>query len=220
MLDVQLVVIAKAPVAGRSKTRLCPPLTPDEAAQVAQAALLDTLDAVAATPVRHRVVVLDGVPDLIPEHFVVQPQCEGPLEVRLAAAVTEAFAARPLPILLIGMDTPQVTPTLLGECAQALLDRGSALGLAEDGGWWAIGLPGGDGEVFSGVPMSADDTGAHQLAQMNACGLRPVALPVLRDIDRVEDLAQVAAEMPGTSRVARISQQLLSSSASGPGGSV
>lgn len=220
MLDVQLVVIAKAPVAGRSKTRLCPPLTPEEAAQVAQAALLDTLDAVAATPVRHRVVVLDGADDLIPEHFVVQPQCEGPLEVRLAAAVTEAFAARPLPILLIGMDTPQVTPTLLGECAQALLDRGSALGLAEDGGWWAIGLPGGDGEVFSGVPMSADDTGAHQLAQMNACGLRPVALPVLRDIDRVEDLAQVAAEMPGTSRVARISQQLLSSSASGPGGSV
>lgn len=58
-----LAVIAKAPVAGRVKTRLCPPCTPQQAAALAGAALQDTLAAVAATPAHRRVLVLDGEPD-------------------------------------------------------------------------------------------------------------------------------------------------------------
>ena len=57
VLPVQLLVLAKEPVAGRVKTRLCPPLTPEQSAQVAAAALADTLDAVRSTPVAARVLV-------------------------------------------------------------------------------------------------------------------------------------------------------------------
>lgn len=209
MLDAQIVVLAKQPLAGRTKTRLCPPLTPQQAADVARAALLDTLSVVVDVPVRRRVVVLDGSPDsLVPPSFDVIAQRGDGLDARLAAAYDDTFAGCSLPTLLIGMDTPQVTATLI-ECAtSALLQNGGVLGLAQDGGWWAIGLSAPDPQVFLGVPMSADDTGARQLARLRERGIVPFMLPVLRDIDRVDDLFAVAEGMPATSRTAGLARHL------------
>lgn len=207
MLDAQIVVLAKQPQAGRTKTRLCPPLSYEQAAKVARAALLDTLDAVAATPVRRRVVVLDGSPEgLVPSGFDVLPQRGDGLDERLACAFADTFADRSLPVLLIGMDTPQVTPTLLEHSIRALLGAPAVLGLAADGGWWAAGLHAPDPEVFLGVPMSTDDTGMHQRARLRRQGLEPVLLPELRDIDVVADLHAVAALMPAQSRTAGLLQ--------------
>ena len=91
-----LLVITKAPVPGRSKTRLTPPCTPEQAAGIAAAAVGDTLDAVRATPVARRVVALDGEPgDLDLDGFDVVPQVEGDLGTRLAAAFADAMAGRP-----------------------------------------------------------------------------------------------------------------------------
>ncbi|SCE32790.1 hypothetical protein GA0115246_114565, partial [Streptomyces sp. SolWspMP-sol7th] len=102
-----LLVIAKEPRAGRVKTRLTPPFTPGQAAALAEASLTDTLRTVAATPATRRVLVLDGTPGpWLPPGFDVVPQCAGGLDERLAAA----FAGCAGPALLIGMDTPQVTP--------------------------------------------------------------------------------------------------------------
>ena len=110
-----LLVIAKQPVPGRVKTRLVPPCTHEQAAALAEAALADTLHTVLMAPARRRVLVLEGEPGpWLPAGFDVVPQCGGPLDERLAGA----FAAVRGPALLIGMDTPQVTP--------GLLDRGLA----------------------------------------------------------------------------------------------
>lgn len=205
MLDAQLVVLAKQPQAGRTKTRLCPPLSYEQAAEVARAALLDTLDAVVATPVRRRFVVLDGSPEgLVPPEFDVLPQRGGGLDERLATAFSDVLAASPLPTLLIGMDTPQVTPALLEQAVRGLLAAPAVLGLADDGGWWAAGLHAPDPDAFLGVPMSADDTGVHQLARFRRQGLEPRMLPPLRDIDRIADLHAVAAQMPAHSRTAAL----------------
>ena len=190
-----LLVIAKAPVAGRSKTRLCPPCTPEQAADLAEAALIDTLAAVAATPCRSRTLVLDGAPgEWLPPGFELVPQCEGGLGARLAAA----FAGRERPALLIGMDTPQVSPELLGESLQRLRSPGTdaVLGMAEDGGYWAIGLRQPRADVFDGVPMSRADTGAHQRRRLDQLGLTVGELPPLRDVDRFEDAREVAALAP------------------------
>jgi len=192
-----LLVIAKAPVAGRSKTRLCPPCSPAQAADLAQAALRDTLQAVAAAPgVNRRVLVLDGAPGAwLPRGFEVVAQRGDGLAQRLA----HAFAACRGPALLVGMDTPQLSPALLAAGLQAL--RGGAasvLGLAADGGYWAIGLQRPDPAVFDGVPMSAARTGAVQRARLHALGLAPVMLPVLRDVDRIADAVAVAAVAPET----------------------
>jgi rSAM/selenodomain-associated transferase 1 len=191
----RLLVIAKAPVAGRSKTRLCPPCTPEQAAALAEAALVDTLAAVADTACGGRTLVLDGPRgDWLPDCFEVVPQRGRGLGERLAAA----FSHRDEPALLIGMDTPQVCPELLGEALEQLERPGAdaVLGLAEDGGYWAIGLRAPQPTAFEGVPMSSPRTGARQRERLRRLGLTVQDLPMLRDVDDIDDARSVAAERP------------------------
>ncbi|KUL31086.1 TIGR04282 family arsenosugar biosynthesis glycosyltransferase [Streptomyces regalis] len=183
-----LLVIAKEPRPGRVKTRLTPPFTPEEAAALAEAALADTLDAVARTPARRRVLVLDGAPgSWLPPGFEVVRQCTGGLDERLAAA----FAGCDGPALLIGMDTPQVTPELL---TVDWADCDAYFGPAEDGGFWALGLSEPDPARLRGVPMSTPQTGAAQRARLT--DLRVRDLPRLRDVDTVYDADLVAKAAP------------------------
>ncbi|MGW1894480.1 TIGR04282 family arsenosugar biosynthesis glycosyltransferase [Streptomyces sp. NPDC002004] len=192
-----LLVLAKAPVPGRVKTRLCPPYTPVEAARLAEASLVDTLHTVLAAPARRRILVLDGTPGpWLPAGVDVVPQCTGGLDERLAAA----FAAQRGPALLIGMDTPQVTPALLAPALahDAWAGCDAWFGAAEDGGFWALGLAAPDAcaELVRGVPMSEATTGRQQLARLLRAGLRVRQLPRLRDVDTAEDAAAVAAAAP------------------------
>lgn len=185
-----LLVIAKEPVPSRVKTRLTPPFTPPEAAALAEAALADTLRAVAATPAAHRVLVLDGTPGpWLPPGFDVVRQCAGGLDERLAAA----FAGCDGPALLIGMDTPQVTPQLL---TVDFADCDAYFGPAEDGGFWALGLAEPDPALLRGVPMSTPVTGAVQRERLVRAGLRVRDLPRLRDVDTAADAHAVAALAP------------------------
>ncbi len=192
-----LAVIAKAPVAGRVKTRLCPPCTPQQAAALAGAALRDTLAAVAATPAHRHVLVLEGEPgDWVPQGFEVIPQRGDGLAARLA----DAFATIGEPTLLVGMDTPQVTAQMLIEGTALLRIEGvdAVQGDADDGGYWAIGLQRPDPAAFAGVPMSVDHTGAAQRARLAELGLTVADLPPLRDVDTIEDAVAVAAQAPGS----------------------
>jgi rSAM/selenodomain-associated transferase 1 len=190
---VQLLVIAKQPLPRRVKTRLCPPCTPAEAASLARAALNDTLAAVAATTAARRIVVFEGNSSGLPEGFDVIPQRGSSLDERLAAAFHDAGA----PSLLIGMDTPQITPQLLGRAIAALEspNNDAVLGLTVDGGFWAIGLKEAKENVFSGIPMSTSGTGVAQRARLVSLGYRCSVLPVLRDVDFFKDACDVAAQI-------------------------
>lgn len=195
MMAMHVLVMAKAPVPGKVKTRLCPPFTPPEAAALAEAALADTLDAVAACDVGRRILALDGEPGpWLPAGFEVVPQSPGGFDERLASAWTAAGG----PGVQIGMDTPQVTAGLLEEALGALDGAPAALGHATDGGWWAIGLRRPDPAVFRGLPMSTDQTGAAQHARLRALGLDVAPLPSMVDLDTVDDLVEVVAAGPGT----------------------
>ncbi len=190
-----LVVIAKAPVAGRSKTRLCPPCTPEQAAELARAALEDTLAAVEATPARRRVVVLEGEPGpWLPAGFEVLPQRGDGLEERLAAAFADVGEGA----FLVGMDTPQLTEAHLVSGLEGLATAPAVFAPSEDGGYWGIGLREADERVFAGVPMSADDTGARQRERLVELGLAVVDLPGLLDVDTIADARTVAALAPQT----------------------
>jgi glycosyltransferase A (GT-A) superfamily protein (DUF2064 family) len=195
-----LLVIAKEPRPGRVKTRLTPPFTPDEAASLAEAALTDTLLAVAATPADRRVLVLDGTPGpWLPPGFDVTSQCGGGLDERLAAAFADCAG----PALLVGMDTPQVTPDLL---TVDFADCDAYFGPAEDGGFWALGLAVPDPGLLRGVPMSTSGTGAAQRGRLVAAGLRVRDLPPLRDVDTAHDAHTVAAAAPRTRFAARLTE--------------
>ncbi|MEU3349217.1 DUF2064 domain-containing protein [Streptomyces sp. NPDC006700] len=195
-----LLVIAKEPRPGRVKTRLTPPFTPGQAARLAEAALADTLHAVAATPASRRLLVLDGAPGpWLPPGFYVVPQCAGGLAERLA----DAFARCEGPALLIGMDTPQVTPELL---TVDFTDCDAHFGPAEDGGFWALGLARPDPGLLRGVPMSTSVTGAVLRDRLLAAGLRVRDLPSLRDVDTAADAHAVAVLAPHGRFAARLAR--------------
>ena len=204
MAPMHILVMAKAPVPGRVKTRLCPPCSPAEAAALAEAALADTLDAVAASGATRRILALDGRPGpWLPAGFEVVPQGHGGLDERLASA----WAAAGGPGVQIGMDTPQVTAGLLNGALASLDTAPAALGPAVDGGWWALGLRRPDPAVFRGVPMSTGGTGAAQLARLRSLGLNVAALPSLVDLDTVDDLPAVVDAAP-ESRTAALAVRL------------
>lgn len=204
-----LLVVAKAPVPGLAKTRLTPPATPAQAARIAAAALLDTLDAVCAVPGAAPVVAMTGdlgAAALAPEigealrYVTTIPQRGWDFGARLAHAHADAATVHAgLPILQIGMDTPQVTPASLAAAAAPAVDGGhdSVLGPAADGGWWALGLAEPrHAQVLAGVPMSRDDTGERTVRALTACGLRPQLTAPLSDVDTMADARAVAALCP------------------------
>lgn len=203
---MKLLVLAKAPVPGRVKTRLTPPCTPEQAAGLAAASIADTLAAVLSTAAAtgaQPVLVLDGEPGAwIPPEFDVVPQVGGGLDRRLAAAFAlgRSDDGPGTPCLLVGMDTPQITPEVLID-ALAVLQPGRAgacLGLATDGGWWALGLRRPDPALLLGVPMSTEQTGARTRERLDDAGLDVVDLPVLTDVDTIADAALVAEQAPGS----------------------
>ena len=198
--EVTIIVLAKLPIAGRAKTRMCPPCSPVQAADIAEAALFDTLTAVSCARTQQpslvgRVVVcLERLgiepPPWITDAGRVIDQCEGDLNDRLA----HAFASVSGPAILIAMDTPQVTVELLVEAASTLLDpkRDSLIGLSTDGGFWIIGFRACPPDVFRDVSMSTDHTGNDQLRAMTDSGLQPKLLPVLSDFDTFDDVLAIA----------------------------
>ena len=201
VLAAQIVVIAKEPVPGRVKTRLTPPFTPPQAAALAEASLADTLAAVAGTAVARRVLALDGTPGRwLPPGFDVIGQRGAGLDERIAWALTDAQATLAVPLVLIGMDTPQVTPALLAAAAGPLVSdtADATFGMAEDGGFWLLGLRKVDPDLVLGVPMSRSDTGPRQLARLERAGLRIRRLPDLIDVDTVSEADRIADATPGS----------------------
>ncbi|WP_370070851.1 DUF2064 domain-containing protein [Streptacidiphilus sp. MAP5-3] len=196
-----LLVIAKAPVPGRVKTRLTPPCTPEQAARLAEAALADTLAALSRMPAGRRLLVLDGEPGpWLPPGWDVVPQVGGGLDARLAAAF--AHAPQGAPALLVGMDTPQLDVAGLAEAFSPAVRAGvdAWYGPAADGGFWALGLARPTPELarrlLDGVPMSTESTGAEVLDRLGAAGLTVRQLPQLTDVDTAEDAADVARLAP------------------------
>jgi rSAM/selenodomain-associated transferase 1 len=194
-MNVGILVLAKKPRPGHCKTRLSPPCTPVEAARLAGAALHDTLAAVARSDAEHKVVVIDGeLGDQTPSGFDVLRQRGNGLAERLRNAFDDFGGTA----VLIGMDTPQVTPALLNSGCATLESpsRDAVLGPAHDGGYWAIGFTRPLPDAFAGVPMSTPKTFASQLDRLQSMGLSCALLPKLRDVDVFDDACDVASSIP------------------------
>jgi uncharacterized protein len=200
-LAVHLTVIAKEPRPGHVKTRLCPPCTPTEAAAVAAAALTDTLDAVDALCSQRRdaverVLLFDGDPTgWCRTGWRAHAQRGGALGERLANGFDDLG-----PGVIVGMETPHVVDGLHA-ALDAVQDGRDAIGLATDGGYWAIALGTVDRAVFAGVPMSATHTGLSQLRRLHLLGRLVVRLPIARDLDNFDDLVDAAVRRHGTAEL-------------------
>ncbi|MGH3628438.1 MAG: TIGR04282 family arsenosugar biosynthesis glycosyltransferase [Sciscionella sp.] len=204
-----VLVMAKAPVPGFAKTRLCPPATPQQSAQIAAASLLDTVDAALSVVDTRCVVAVTGdlsraarrseIEARLAMATVVE-QRGADFAARLTAAHADASAlCGGVPVLQIGMDTPQVTAELLNAGLDTLRRDGvdAVLAPATDGGWWAMGLTDpAHAEVLRGVEMSRKTTGSDTLAALRALGIVVYPLPELSDVDTMADAVSVAASVP------------------------
>lgn len=203
---MRILVVAKSPVAGRVKTRLGTVIGPEAAADVAAAALLDTLDAAVATVGAERChLALDGdLADAVRGEEVtalltgwtITTQRGADFAARLAAAHLDAG---PGPVAQIGMDTPQVCAADLAQVFTDLVDRDAVLGPADDGGWWVLGRR--DPEVVQGlaqVAMSEPTTYADTWTALETAGRSVVTTGALRDVDTVDDAEAVALGAPHT----------------------
>jgi len=191
-----LVLIAKETLPGKVKTRLHPPLSLEQAAELAAASITDTLAATSCLHASSRILAFDGDPANVPagsEHFYVLPQVEGTLDMRLGAI----FDACQGPTVLIGMDTPQLCTSDLTPAFEFWPDDIDAwFGPASDGGFWALGLKNPTGDLLRGIPMSRSDTGRLQLQRLVDAGLRVGMLRELTDVDTIDNAFEVAAIAP------------------------
>ena len=215
MIPVTALIVAKAPVPGLAKTRLAAALGDRVAAGIAAAALLDTLDAVADTPLAAKVVAMTGdlasacqseaIRDRLSGFTVVEQRGDSFADRLANAHADAASAAGPMPILQIGMDTPQITAELLTRCARALLGAHAVVGPARDGGWWLLGVAdAATAECLRLVPMSRPDTGALTYAALLQTGSPVIVLEELADVDTVADISVVRADCRPSGRFAQI----------------
>ena len=149
------------------------------------------LDLVRALPAGRRILFFSGQAPPSAVGVEVMEQPEGALDVRLG----HLFDAVTGPLLLIGMDTPQLTAEAVAGPVWSWPDSVDAwFGPAADGGYWALAMREPDGGLIRGVTMSAPETGREQRRRLVDAGLRVRDLETLRDVDHVEGQAELAQQ--------------------------
>jgi uncharacterized protein len=193
-----LVVMTKAPEPGKSKTRLVPPLTFEEAAALSRALLLDQLDHltrfcdadlyVAFTPESSAPLFHA----LVPQDFCCFPQSGNGLGERMTGVFQHLFDQRYERIVLIGSDLPPV-PLQTFDSAYASLGskRDVVLGPTEDGGYYLVGMKLFAPVLFEGIHWSRADVLTRTLEKISHAGLTHELLPVWYDIDTAQDLVRL-----------------------------
>lgn len=198
-----LIVMAKRPAPGRTKTRLTPPLDAIEAAELYRCLLLDTLDAVRAAallaPLTPAIAYAPAAAEsyfrsLAPD-FALLPQQGPDLSRRLAGVMLAAGARGYGQVAAINSDSPGLPPAFLAEAFERLAEPriDAVLGPTEDGGYYLIAWRRPFPQLILEVTMSTPRVLADTLAVARREGVRVALLPAWHDLDTAEDLARLRA---------------------------
>lgn len=198
----RLIVFARYPVPGRTKTRLIPAVGALRAARLQRAMTAQALAAArearrltgAHIEVRHAGGSREAMRRWLGRDVTYLPQGEGDLGRRMLRAFEEAFADGCRKVVIVGADCPDLGAEHLCQ-AFDMLDAGDlALGPSADGGYWLIAL-GKRADLFTGVTWSTETVLSQTLERARAAGLNAHTLSMLADIDRPADLAHLPPRM-------------------------
>ena len=200
-MSTAVALFAKAPEAGRVKTRMSPPLSPEDAARVALGCIEISLRRFVPAVEAPFTLFLDGAPgDRIMElaragHVAIVPQAAGGLGVRLQAAFASLRAQGHDAVVAIGSDSPTLDPARIREAVTALETHDVALGPCEDGGYYLIGVRGNRPEIFEDIPWSTPEVARATRRRALALGLAVRELPEWYDVDDLPSLERAIADV-------------------------
>ncbi len=204
--DSALIIFAKAPIAGQVKTRLCPPLTPDEAASLHGSFVLDVLERSKTAIAKHRLQLeryLACAPSARHVFFQILGERHGvklldqvgeDLGARMARAFSTIFSSGYKNALLVGTDVPSLPLDTYRDALALLADHDLVLGPACDGGYYLIGLKRPAPELFAHIPWSTGRVFELTRLKADGLGFKTGLLPVQRDIDTIDDLLALIEE--------------------------
>lgn len=216
-----VALLLKAPVPGEVKTRLCPPLSPAQACELAEAMIADVAATVRAAGLPAWVVYagpVEAVRAVLGGDLAMLAQRGEGLGPRLTACQRELFAAGLDRLVLLGGDVPTVDPGLLAEAVDRADHADVVLGPARDGGYTLMVTHRPTPELFAGVDMGTDRVLAQTLARAGEAGMAAVTLAPRHDLDTVDDLerARAAGELAAAPATTAARQRLLGHRAAAP----
>lgn len=197
-----LAVVAKRPAPGQTKTRLCPPLSGEQAAALYECFLADTLDvmrrvsdverAIIYMPEEERGYFRELAPD-----FALHPQRGDDLGTRLDNLLSEALAAGARYAVVMDSDSPTLPASCVAD-AYAHLEAGAdvVFGPCDDGGYYLVGVARPQPRLLREVAMSTPTVLEDSLAIARSLKLKVALLPTWYDVDTGAELARLVAELP------------------------
>ncbi len=207
--------MAKAPLPGQVKTRLCPPCTLEEAVQLYRCFLLDTFELVGG--LRGVMVTVAYFPSeaeeafksMVPPAFALMPQRGDNLGERLSRAFEQLFSLSYEQVVALGADSPTLPPSYIKQSFELLARTELALGPSADGGYYLIGMKAFHPELFRGVVMGTGRVLAQTLERARRANLRVSFLPPWYDVETQDDLERLRAELLAIPQVAMHTRSFL-----------
>lgn len=201
---VAIGIICKTPVAGKSKTRLCPPLSPEECAAISACFIADLARTIHSlvqdsaiapyalyTPIGSEAVLRC----LLPPSFTLVPQVEGDLGIRLLHGLGGFLDIGHQGAILINSDSPTLPPAILTEAVEMVLRGHVVLSPAVDGGYTLVGLPTLHRRLFEDITWSTSHVYRQTLERAREVGVAITNVPMWYDIDDAASLAMLEAEL-------------------------
>jgi rSAM/selenodomain-associated transferase 1 len=199
--ECAIAVMAKQPEPGNVKTRLCPPLTPGQAADLYEAFFLDTVSLISG--IKHTDVFVAYDPDtalnffshILPATVKCIPQGRGDLGNRLLRASSIVFSHGYRKVIMLASDTPHMPQDYIRRAFTRLDDTDVILGPCDDGGYYLIGLRFPAPEAFAGIPWSTSQVLDMTIQRAREAGMTCELLPPCYDIDTWDDAQRLMKDL-------------------------
>lgn len=204
---VAVAIICKTPTAGQSKTRLSPPLRPEQCAGLSACFIRDLSATIGSLAEEGDVTgyavytPAGSEPELrrlLPERFALTLQGEGDLGARLLSGAADLLEAGHLGAILVNSDSPTLPKPILRQAVDALRgDDCLVLSPALDGGYTLVGLSRPHARIFQDIPWSTEAVHPVTLDRAREIGLPVVEVPGWYDVDDARSLRMLQAELMG-----------------------